>query len=71
LGSDVCGLPSQETYLDSQNIHSDAAKIGIISESSKFLSLFSKKAGKIDPLLKSFCIFAPTNIYNYGSNSIE
>ena len=56
---------------DSQNICSDAAKIGIISESSKFLSVFSKKAGKIDPILKSFRIFAPTNIYNYGSNSIE
>ena len=27
LGSDVYGLPSQETYLDSQNIRSDAAKI--------------------------------------------
>ena len=37
MGSDVYGLPSQETYLDSQNIHLDAAKIGIISETSKFL----------------------------------
>ena len=38
MGSDVYGLPSQETYLDSQNIHLDAAKIGIISETSKFWS---------------------------------
>ena len=30
LGSDVYGLPSQETYLDSQDFHLDAAKIEII-----------------------------------------
>ena len=36
MGSDVYGLPSQETYLDSQNFHSDAAKISTFSETSKF-----------------------------------
>ena len=40
-GSDVYGLPSQETYLDSQGIHLDAAKIGIFSDISNFLLLFS------------------------------
>ena len=40
MGSDVYGLPSQETYLDSQNFHSDAAKIGIILELSKFSETF-------------------------------
>ena len=29
LGSDVYGLPSQETYLDSQNVCYDTAKIRI------------------------------------------
>ena len=38
MGSDVYGLPSQETYLDSQNFHSDAAKIGFFLISSKFSS---------------------------------
>ena len=40
LGSDVCGLPSQETYLDSQNIRSDAAKIGSFSEISKIFPIY-------------------------------
>jgi hypothetical protein len=35
MGSDVYGLPSQETYLDSQEVHLDVAKIGTISENSK------------------------------------
>ena len=35
LGSDVYGLPSQETYLDSQNIHLDVAKTGIIPDICK------------------------------------
>ena len=40
MGSDVYGLPSQETYLDSQNFHSDAAKISIFPEYSKLWGLF-------------------------------
>ena len=35
LGSDVYGLPSQETYLDSQNVCYDTAKIQISEETSK------------------------------------
>ena len=42
-GSDVYGLPSQETYLDSQKIHLDAAKIGIIPEICKFSSSENKE----------------------------
>ena len=41
MGSDVYGLPSQETYLDSQNRCYDAAKIGIFLLSSKH---FPKKS---------------------------
>ena len=37
MGSDVYGLPSQETYLHSQNIYSDGAKIESIFVNSKFL----------------------------------
>ena len=48
MGSDVYGLPSQETYLDSQNFHSDAAKIRISFQSSKFLD------GKFCFMLKLF-----------------
>ena len=45
MGSDVYGLPSQETYLDSQNFHSDAAKISIFPEYSKlFRSFFTQRA---------------------------
>ena len=40
MGSDVYGLPSQEIYLDSQNFHSDAAKIRTISVTSKFWMFF-------------------------------
>jgi len=43
LGSDVYGLPSQETYLDSQDIHLDTAKIGIISDICKFSSSENKE----------------------------
>ena len=39
-GSDVYGLPSQETYLDSQNIHLDAAKIRSIFDYSIFLNQY-------------------------------
>ena len=39
-GSDVYGLPSQETYLDSQKFHSDAAKISIFLLYSKYLHSF-------------------------------
>ena len=42
MGSDVYGLPSQETYLDSQNIHSDSAKIGIFLLSSKYFRDYFK-----------------------------
>ena len=35
LGSDVYGLPSQETYLDSQNVCSDTAKIRINDKTTK------------------------------------
>ena len=38
MGSDVYGLPSRETYPDSQNFRSDGAKIKTIIESSKYLS---------------------------------
>ena len=48
MGSDVYGLPSRETYPDSQNKCSDAAKIRIISLPSKqisiILSFFSKSS---------------------------
>ena len=40
MGSDVYGLPSQETYLDSQNFHLDAAKIRTIIVISKFFFPF-------------------------------
>ena len=40
MGSDVYGLPSQETYLDSQKFHSDAAKISIFLLSSKHFRIF-------------------------------
>ena len=40
MGSDVYGLPSQETYLDSQNFHLDAAKIQILFLFSKYFSFF-------------------------------
>ena len=40
MGSDVYGLPSRETYPDSQNFHSDGAKIDIIIETSKFSGIF-------------------------------
>ena len=40
MGSDVYGLPSQETYLDSQDIHLDDAKIGTFFLTSKFFRAF-------------------------------
>ena len=40
MGSDVYGLPSRETYPDSQNLRSDAAKIRSIFESSKYFGTF-------------------------------
>jgi hypothetical protein len=40
MGSDVYGLPSRETYPDSQNKCSDAAKIRIISLPSKQISIY-------------------------------
>ena len=43
MGSDVYGLPSQETYLDSQNFYLDAAKIEIIPLSSKIFCTFLSK----------------------------
>ena len=35
MGSDVYGLPSQETYLDSHNHWNDTAKINTFSEYTK------------------------------------
>jgi hypothetical protein len=40
MGSDVYGLPSRETYPDSQNLRSDGAKIRSIFESSKYFGTF-------------------------------
>ena len=40
MGSDVYGLPSRETYPDSQNLRSDGAKIRSIIESSKYFGTF-------------------------------
>ena len=40
MGSDVYGLPSRETYPDSQNRCSDGAKIRSIIESSKYFGIF-------------------------------
>ena len=40
MGSDVYGLPSRETYPDSQNLRSDGAKIRRIIESSKYFGTF-------------------------------
>ena len=40
MGSDVYGLPSRETYPDSQNRCSDGAKIRSIIESSKYFGTF-------------------------------
>jgi hypothetical protein len=44
LGSDVYGLPSQETYLDSQDIHLDAAKIRTYPDICKFARKVSHEA---------------------------
>ena len=40
MGSDVYGLPSRETYPDSQNLRSDTAKIRSIPISSKYFGTF-------------------------------
>ena len=40
MGSDVYGLPSRETYPDSQNLRSDGAKIRSIIESPKIFGTF-------------------------------
>ena len=40
MGSDVYGLPSRETYPDSQNLRSDDAKIRSYFESSKYFGTF-------------------------------
>ena len=50
MGSDVYGLPSQETYLDSQNYCSDAAKIRTISETCKLFPLFNTQASSAVPI---------------------
>jgi hypothetical protein len=44
--------------VSSGSIFSRSEKLGILFYKSKLLSDFSKKAGKIDTLSKSFCIFA-------------
>jgi hypothetical protein len=40
MGSDVYGLPFQETYLDSQELFLDAAKKKTFSEYSKFWNYY-------------------------------
>jgi len=78
LGSIDKALPHAGFYPDSQNIHSDAAKIDIISESSKkkakflsvflyirsFLSLFSKKNRKKRLSIEIFLYFCAVNSAN-------
>ena len=68
MGSDVYGLPSQETYLDSQNIHSDTAKISIFLLSSIFLSSFFIQRVFLS---KDFYIFADALWRELNSNGSE
>ena len=47
MGSDVYGLPSRETYPDSQNLRSDGAKIRSYFESSKFGTFYNSITRKV------------------------
>jgi hypothetical protein len=54
LGSIDKALPHAGFYPDSQNIHSDAAKIDIISESCKYISDYFKFFEKNQPYSITF-----------------
>ena len=51
-------LPHAGFYPDSQDLHSDAAKIDIISESCKYFDVYFKFLNKTLPYSITFCIFA-------------
>ncbi len=58
MGSDVYGLPSRETYPDSQNLRSDGAKIRSIIESSKYFGTFFVFSYLSLYFSETFCTFA-------------